>query len=156
MQVKNLRILKLIFVWNSALKTLKIPWGTACSWAAIWGASWDFTSHYHHFIRKWVSKSCNFLPACKVFSRAFNFMLWPWQFLYPIHLVDTQFIYSNRDVNLAIWLCSINTQFGIQIAKRSFKIAKLQNLYINLTWPKSCVFHSSSFIIGLNSSKFGM
>jgi hypothetical protein len=30
------------------------------------------------------------------------------------------------------------------------------NLYINLTLPKSCVFHSSSFIIGPNTSKFGM
>jgi hypothetical protein len=27
---------------------------------------------------------------------------------------------------------------------------------INLTLPKSCVFHSSSFIFGLNSTKLGM
>jgi hypothetical protein len=32
----------------------------------------------------------------------------------------------------------------------------LDNLYINLTLPKSCVFHSSCFIIGPNTSKFGM
>jgi hypothetical protein len=30
------------------------------------------------------------------------------------------------------------------------------HLYINLTLPKSCVFHSSSFIFGLNSTKLGM
>jgi hypothetical protein len=40
-------------------KTLKIPWGTPNSWAAVWGASWIL----HHFIRKWVSKSSNFSPA---------------------------------------------------------------------------------------------